>query len=299
MPRPERFVTPVLGAAMILVAWEGVAHASGSGWVQAVGTVVAGMLTVGMTVPAFVARSLELSVVSSPGDAVTGEPFAVTVISERGLRCTVLEPGGGATAVSPHVPAAVTVVPPYRGVIRSIRVQLATAAPFGLLWWWVEREIVLDRPVLVSPQPVHRLAPVERSGHSAEGAAAPTPSLIGDTRQLRPYRLGDSRRQVHWSATAHSGSLIVRETEEQSAQPVRVLADLVGEPDATEREAGACLGTVAAYLLAGARVLLETTEQSRRVCAPVTDVAQAGRRLARAGTNPYESSREAPARSAR
>ncbi len=292
-------MAPVLGAAMLLVAWEGVAHASGSGWVQAVGTVVAGMLVVGMIAPAFVARKLELSVVSSPGDATSGEPFTVTVVSPRGLRCTVLDPGGGTCAASARVPAPVTVVPPYRGVIRRIRLQLATAAPFGLLWWTVEREIVLDRPVLVSPRTAHSLAPLDRVGRSAEGDAAPVASLIGDTRQLRPYRLGDSRRQVHWGATAHSGGLIVRETEERTARPVRVMADLVGDPEVTEREAGACMGTVAAYLLAGSRVELETTEQARRICAPVSDLAQAGRRLARAGTNPYEDSTEAPGGSLR
>ena len=40
---PERALGPVAGTALLLFVWAGVAHASGSGWVQTVGAAVAGL----------------------------------------------------------------------------------------------------------------------------------------------------------------------------------------------------------------------------------------------------------------
>ena len=50
---PERAFGPVAGTILLLFVWTGVAHASGSGWVQAVGSVVAGLLLLGLVAPAF------------------------------------------------------------------------------------------------------------------------------------------------------------------------------------------------------------------------------------------------------
>lgn len=101
-------------------------------------------------------------------------------------------------------------------------------------------------------------------------------------RGARPYVSGDSRRLVHWSATAHAGKLMVRELEHPSAGPVTITVDLPGDPDEAERVAEGALGTVVHLLEGGVPVLLGTLEPSGRVLAPVADRRGAGRRLARA-----------------
>ena len=45
--RPVRPLVPFISCAGVLVAWWLVAHNSGSGWVQAVGDILAGILGVG------------------------------------------------------------------------------------------------------------------------------------------------------------------------------------------------------------------------------------------------------------
>ena len=104
----------------------------------------------------------------------------------------------------------------------------------------------------------------------------------GLPRGARSYGPGDSWRLVHWRATAHAGTLMVKELERPSAEPVVVTVDLPEDPDEAERVAERALGTVVALLQGGSTVLLGTLEASGRVVALVADRRVAGRRLARA-----------------
>ncbi len=50
------WIGPVAGSIITLVAWAGVAHSSGSGWVQAVGSLLGAFLLVGLIAPVWPAR---------------------------------------------------------------------------------------------------------------------------------------------------------------------------------------------------------------------------------------------------
>jgi hypothetical protein len=65
-------------------------------------------------------------------------------------------------------------------------------------------------------------------------------------------------------------------------RPLTVRVALPADPEAAERVAERALGTVAALVAAGRRVLLVTDEPGGLVAAPVGDAGSAGRRLARA-----------------
>jgi uncharacterized protein (DUF58 family) len=107
----------------------------------------------------------------------------------------------------------------------------------------------------------------------------------GQPRGARPYQPGDSRRRVHWSATAHAGELMVRELERPSAEPVTLTVVLPQDPQEADRVAERALGTITRYLERGSTVLLATLEAAGPVTASVADRRMAGRRLARAVAN--------------
>lgn len=97
---------------------------------------------------------------------------------------------------------------PSRGVVRIERVRLSTAHPFGLFraWTWVHTPVSM----LVYPYPHGTLPmPVDRAraagAHSHAGAGAD--EWVG----LRPFRDGDSPRQVDWKAYAREAPLLVKE----------------------------------------------------------------------------------------
>ena len=284
MPRPQRPLVPVSSALALSAAWFLVAHEGGSGWVQLLGDVVWGALLVGLLGGALAAARAKVSLEAVPGDAVAGSPLVVEVRASTRLRITPLEPPGAAAFVGRRQgePDEVTLVPVRRGVHRTLTVELASAAPFGMLWW--RRRVRLSMPgeLVVAPR-LGEARPVDPVTESGEGElATAVPADVGEPRGVRDYQPGDHRRFVHWPATAHRGDIAVKEMETPAAEPAVVRAELPAEPDAAEREAERVLGSVVALLAAGRSVILVTLEAAGARLGPVPDRRTAGRRLARA-----------------
>ena len=141
-------------------------------------------------------------------------------------------------------------------MVTTCVIQLASAAPFGLMWWTKRVTLELPRPIHVAPAPG---AP----GHSgfvdhtsAGDDVSRTDRRVGDSRGVRPYQPGDLRHWIHWPSTAHTGSLMVREMEGPAARPVTVRAILPPDPDDADDAAQRAVGTVDELLSSGRSVIL-------------------------------------------
>jgi uncharacterized protein (DUF58 family) len=276
----------VSGSIVALGAWAVVAHSSGSGWVQAVGAVVAGLLATGMLLPALPAARARVRCLSNPADVVAGQrtefvleangPLRLRPRSPRGPEVRAVGPVAGARRVN------LVLQPERRGVLEQVLVEVSASAPFGLLWWGRDVVVPLPRPLHVAP----RLgAEVSVSGGDPEREAdgrAFVDGPLGDPRGVRAYAPGDARRSVHWPATAHVGSLMVRETERPTSDPVVLPVVLPSDPEAAEAACERAEGTGCAWLARGRAVVLVTDEADGRVVGPVRDRVELGRRLARA-----------------
>lgn len=283
---PLAWVPPVSGSIVALAAWAVVAHSSGSGWVQTLGAVVAGVLIVGMVLPALPAARARVTCTSCPADTVAGAPVELVCEANGPVRLRPRSPKGrevcAAGPTSGRRSVTVVLQPDRRGVVEHALVEVAASAPFGLLWWGRDVIVPLPRPLHVAPRPGPecpiRVAPPDRE---PEGAA-PLAHNLGDPRGVRTYAPGDPRRAVHWPATAHVGSLMVRETERPVADPVVVELTLPSDPLAAEAACERAEGTGWAWLSRGREVILTTDEEDGPVTAPVRDRVELGRRLARA-----------------
>jgi uncharacterized protein (DUF58 family) len=279
----------------VLLAWGLVAHNSGAGWVQAVGDVLAGTLAVGLLAPAIVVARAKLRVVEAPGDGTAGVPLELMACSTTRVRVRAMDPPGPEAFVGPHRTTAgadadgrepLTLLPRVRGVHTQIVLEVASAAPFGLLWWRKTVVVGLPRALHVGPK-LGRPLPVPAGREDTSGSGVLHSAVqIGEPRGVRPYRPGDQRRWVHWPATAHSGELMVREMEGPTAEPVTVEVHLPAEPEAAERMAERAMATVVGFVDRGASVLLATTEEAGPRIGAVADRRSAGRRLARAVAGP-------------
>jgi len=105
-----------------------------------------------------------------------------------------------------------------RGIYRWQNVELATAAPLGL--FWSRRQRQLNAIAIVYPQvlPLKSCPIVDDMGKedSIQGQPHGNPlqtASQGLTRSLRPYRMGDPLRMIHWRSSARYGDLRVRELE--------------------------------------------------------------------------------------
>jgi uncharacterized protein (DUF58 family) len=100
------------------------------------------------------------------------------------------------------------VAAPKRGIITVERLRLTTVHPFGLFrtWTWVHTPIEM----LVYPQPSGSLPMPTESGRKT-GNRSQGHSGADEWHGLRPFRDGDSPRQVDWKAYAREAPLLVKE----------------------------------------------------------------------------------------
>jgi uncharacterized protein (DUF58 family) len=135
-------------------------------------------------------------------------------------------PAGG------HQRLALAVAPGPRGKVHLERVRIATTHPFGLFraWTWVHAPLEM----LVYPQPRGRLPMPVQSGRRS--GSQPLPGAGADEWVgLRPFRDGDSPRQVDWKAYAREAPLLVKEYADGSSELRMFDLALLGDPDLETR----------------------------------------------------------------
>jgi len=109
---------------------------------------------------------------------------------------------GDATALELRLPT------PRRGRLQVPRLRIATTFPFGLFRCWTWAHLPLE--VLVYPRPAGDRPPPAGSTGRDSGSAS-SESGRDELRDLRPFRDGDSPRQVAWKAYARGQPLLVKE----------------------------------------------------------------------------------------
>lgn len=302
-PHPVAWFGPVAGSVVAVLAWAGVAHSSGSGWVQAVGALLAAVLVVGLVMPAFPTARATVSCTATPSDGEAGRPVTLTMVANGPVRIRPRYPVGPVTrAEGPPRgtrPVEIDVVPERRGVVETVAVEVASCAPFGILWWAREIEVALPRPLHVAPRSGTPDRPESEPDHRLGDAPLWVPAVVGEPRGVRPYRPGDARRSVHWPATSHTGAVMVRETERHTDDPLLVEVVLPTDPSEAEAVSERMMATVGRELARGRPVILGTREADVHITRLVRDRVDLGRRLARAVAPPKEPTSERDPRRAR
>jgi uncharacterized protein (DUF58 family) len=107
-----------------------------------------------------------------------------------------------------------------RGLQRIDRLRVSTSQPFGLFraWTWVHAPIV----ILVYPRCSGSL-PLPSGSGAASGSWASGAAGADEWRGLRPFREGDSPRQVAWKAYAREAPMLVKEYA-SAGSPLRMLS---------------------------------------------------------------------------
>ena len=130
-----------------------------------------------------------------------------------------------------------------RGVYRWQTVQLRTANPLGLFWCRRPRDVPARAIVYPTVLPLLNCPLVDemRQEDSAQFYSLHNhrfqTGTSGLTRSLRPYRVGDPTRLIHWRTSARYGELRVRELEViTGGQEVVICLDNSGwQPDDFEQ----------------------------------------------------------------
>ncbi|OYE05417.1 DUF58 domain-containing protein [Nostoc sp. 'Peltigera membranacea cyanobiont' 232] len=105
-----------------------------------------------------------------------------------------------------------------RGIYRWHTVELGSGAPLGLFWCRRQRDCAATAIVYPTILPLATCPLVDEMGQEESKRGDPRgrplqTATTGLVRSLRPYRLGDPTRLIHWRTSARYGELRVRELE--------------------------------------------------------------------------------------
>ncbi len=187
-------------------------------------------------------------VLEPPGDLHAGVPVPAVVRIRNGSR---IFPGAGLTVVDGEgevvlfepwlaaggeVRRTVTLSPPRRGRWPVGPWRLEVLLPLG---FFLKSKVVLeDAGLLVYPRLGERRPLALAGGGREAGRDRARRGREGEAVQLRPFREGDERRQLHWKQTARQQRPIVVERERPVPRPRMVSLELeLDDPeDPAQRE---------------------------------------------------------------
>ncbi len=214
--------------------------------------------------------------------AARGQPQWRPQTSVTG-RADVTSPPGEPVRMEGPGEGVVGVVPARRGRLDDVDLELASAAPFGLVWWRRTQRVGLAGPLWVGPEPLACPPPAATDDPTQAATGPGRAAVTGDLlRGLRSYAEGDAPRMVSWPATARHGRLMVKECEVPKATHLVLVVDLNGSHSEAERTARQAAGMANAALEQGMPVTLVTNEVRGGRVGPVASAVEVGRRLAMA-----------------
>jgi uncharacterized protein (DUF58 family) len=216
-------------------------------------------------------RRIDITLRSDPL-LTTSDPVACTLRVVGCRRPIVLTP-----AVRPSVqrflvdddrPGTIVLAPRRRGMVHTVLVDAVASGPIGLVDCGRRVRVALASSLTVGPTPLPHAIDWPRPRAVHFGLSDSTP--IGDElyRSVRPYVRGDSRRRMHWKASAHRGELMVKEQEGTGIVVLRVVVALAGPSAAAEAAVSRAAFVAASALQRGWVTELVTTQPSVAPVAP-------------------------------
>lgn len=130
---------------------------------------------------------------------------------------------------------------PGRGVYPVGPIQVESAFPLGLISWRAEcfpedRLTVLPRPGHVELAAFRQFLARYASGEgTSRRPSRRQANGMGDLRGVRPFRQGDTPRDIHWRTSARRGQLMVREYDQTDPLNLVLILDPSG-PDTRHQD---------------------------------------------------------------
>ena len=114
-----------------------------------------------------------------------------------------------------------------RGLCRLPPLHLRCTQPFGIIA--VERPLGAGCEVVVLPVVGQLRRPLRERLESWSAEMRPTTDIGADELDhVRPYRIGDQRRAIHWRASAHHGEWLVSERLDPGCRRLAIVLDTSG-----------------------------------------------------------------------
>ncbi|MEL7497630.1 MAG: DUF58 domain-containing protein [Planctomycetota bacterium] len=116
--------------------------------------------------------------------------------------------------------------PERRGILPAKTPRIANGFPFGI--YRSERNINVDQQTIVWPrrQPLEGHPDVDGDQFNVMGLLSDRVGEDGEVIGVRPFRDGDSIRNVHWQKTAATQQVVIKERQKLAQRLMEVVVDL-------------------------------------------------------------------------
>lgn len=145
-------------------------------------------------------------------------------------------------------------IPLKRGVYKFDKLTASTCFPFAICWWSTKLPVNLtdngsvENSLIIYPHMIKMTGPLLQStisGSTSLGKLNENHQSFQEScsvKGLRPYRVGDSPRWIHWKSTARSGRLIMKEFDGELVTDQFILLDTEADWQCEEQfELAVCL----------------------------------------------------------
>ncbi len=298
---PELLYFATLLAALLVASGVALLLTRGTGSVTRV--ISPEVPEVGGTASVVVRAGLRSALPSGPGRWIDALPSGLSGRAEGSSPAT----GSSLSGTAPVLQVRYEVVGATRGIHALGPFEVTTTDPFGLL----RRRLPMGRPTPVTVAPaIVDLAVLPSAAGEAGGSRQTTTLQLGqgaDNLIARPYAPGDSMRRIHWRATAHRDTLMVRQEEQESSPAATVVLDRAlsrwtplaaaepGSDPAFETAVTVCVSVVARLVHEGYTV--DVVDSDGTLLAEPVDGGDDGEaRAAAAGFATLRAREDAPAR---
>jgi uncharacterized protein (DUF58 family) len=154
--------------------------------------------------------------------------LSVSLTDDDGAEAFYREPHAYMLHTGPRMSATISVqiLPKRRGLYSLSTLSLFTSFPFGFIRWSAVRkqeDKILIYPAIgeVSPRLLMMCQSRERSGDQVRPRRGGQDEFFG----VKPYRVGENPRLIHWKRSASTGELVSKEMAHISPPRIMLLVD--------------------------------------------------------------------------
>lgn len=229
------WVSPAYGGLVlggIAICFFGAATNTMAGWLYVISGSILALLVLGGVLPQKAIKALKVRRLPLQPIA-TGDRFSLILEIENPTNQakTLLQVSDRLPPwLAPPTQTAIEVIPPqsthrwvatpvaqHRGIYHWQEVQLRSASPLGVFWCQRSRQVPAKLVVYPKVLPLKQAPLLDTLGRDdsfqVDRDRRYQDANEGITRTLRPYRVGDPTRLIHWRSSARFGEFQVRELE--------------------------------------------------------------------------------------
>jgi|GEM_PF-4881440 len=260
------------------------AHESGSGFVQAMGALLLGMVLANFIMSFYILQKAEIKIISAPYDGTTGQALSIELLANKNIQLDLFLGGKNKIAIAKNTKTSLLLRPAHYGLLQEVSFFAFSSYPFGIIRLYRKINCNLCSPLHIAPLPLNPDGNISGGDtlDTREGALS-LKSVSGDLRSLSPYRTGDAVSSISWPKSAQTQQMLVKVHENpQNYLRCKIKLETPSDRERAEIYLGEKLALIIKLIQANYELIIETNDAEKGMIEnQVRSIPEAKRLIAR------------------